>query len=278
MADIQTVELSLDTNNKVIVHLHGATITSFVSGGEEILFVSKNSVFDNKKAIRGGIPVVFPNFGPWALGAQHGFARTKRWSVKKTVEMTSEACTVTLSLCDDEETRKIWDFKFELEYVLTLSVNSLKTDLIIYNKGDKEFDFTSLLHTYFRLDDVNAAKVSDLTGCDYLDKVNQSAITKETNEFVQITGETDRVYYATKASHKLTTGNANKINVIVKKENLPDTVVWNPWTEKAKAMGDFGDEEFNKMICVEAGCVQNRYVLKSNENVVMGQEIIVERE
>lgn len=86
------------------------------------------------------------------------------------------------------------------------------------------------------------------------------------------------MYYGTKTSHKLTTGNANKINVIVKKKNFPDTVVWNPWTEKAKAMGDFGDEEFNKMICVEAGCVQNRYVLKSNENVVMGQEIIVERE
>ena len=54
-----TVELILNEKNKVTVWLHGATITSFISNGEEIIFVSKNSIFDNNKAIRGGIPVVF---------------------------------------------------------------------------------------------------------------------------------------------------------------------------------------------------------------------------
>lgn len=266
-----TVELSFEDKSKATVHLHGATITSFQVEGEEILFVSEKSVFDNKKAIRGGIPVVFPNFGPWSLGPQHGFARTKRWTVKKSLAKSE----LILSLTDDEETRKVWDFKFELEYVLTLSANSLKTELVIHNNDDKQFDFTSLLHTYIKLDDINNAKVSDLTNCVYVDKVNNGVVSKETSDLVQINGETDRVYYSTGKEHTIITGNANKYNVVIKKENFPDTVVWNPWIDKAKGMTDFGDEEYKRMICVEAGHIQGRYVLPAKGVVKMGQEIFV---
>lgn len=272
-----TVELSFGDNSKFTVHLHGATITSFVSNGEEILFVSKNSLFDNKKAIRGGIPVVFPNFGPWSLGPQHGFARTKRWAIKKAQETTSNSSSLTLMLTDDEETRKAWNFKFELEYVLILTETSLTTNLVIHNKDEKQFDFTSLLHTYLKLDNVCNAKVTDLAGSEYIDKVNNGVILKETNESVQLSGETDRVYAATNNTHKVITGNANKLNILIRKNNFPDTVVWNPWIEKAKGMSDFGDEEYKTMICVEAGYVNNRYELKPNKSVTMGQEIIVQK-
>jgi len=70
------------------------------------------------------------------LGPQHGFARTKRWNVKKPLERTSEFCSLTLNLIDDEDTRNIWNFKFELEYVITLFEKSLKTELIIHNNGN----------------------------------------------------------------------------------------------------------------------------------------------
>lgn len=76
------------------------------------------------------------NFGPWSLGPQHGFARTKRWVVKKPAENTGGSCSLILSLTDDEETRKMWDFKFELEYILTLSKGKLRTSLVVYNNGN----------------------------------------------------------------------------------------------------------------------------------------------
>ena len=53
-------------------------------------------------------------------------------------------------------------------------------------------------------------------------------------------------------------------------------VVWNPWIDKARAMSDFGDEEYKRMVCVEAGHIQNRHVLKSNEKIKMGQEIVAQ--
>ena len=75
---------------------------------------------DGTKAIRGGIPVVFPNFGPWKLGPQHGFARISQWMVDKQGDDF-----VILKLTDSDETKKMWDFKFELTYTVRLSENSL---------------------------------------------------------------------------------------------------------------------------------------------------------
>ncbi|XP_006823154.1 uncharacterized protein LOC102810077, partial [Saccoglossus kowalevskii] len=77
------VVLDRGDNVCVTVHLHGATVLSWQCCGQEWLFVSKQAVYDNKKAIRGGIPVVFPNFGPWDLGPQHGFARISRWTLSQ---------------------------------------------------------------------------------------------------------------------------------------------------------------------------------------------------
>ena len=50
--------------------------------GQELIFVSPKAVRDGTKAIRGGIPICWPSFGPWSEGPQHGFARTSRWEVE----------------------------------------------------------------------------------------------------------------------------------------------------------------------------------------------------
>lgn len=78
---------------------------------------------------------------------------------------------MTLGLVDDEETRKLWNYEFELNYKITLKQGYLKTELIVQNNSVTQFDFTSLLHTYFKLDSINNAKVYGLNNLSYLDKV-----------------------------------------------------------------------------------------------------------
>jgi len=272
-----TLQLNLDPQNTLVVYLHGATITSWISNSEEVLFISNKSNFDNIKPIRGGIPVVFPNFGPWSENRpQHGFARTKRWSIRSPINKTADSVTVTLSLIDDEETRKLWDFKFELNYQIVLKKNSLKIELSVLNRGEKEFDFTSLLHTYFKLDDVNNAKLYGFSNHHYTDKLQSGKDIQETNEFIAISAETDRIYYDTSREHIIDTGNLNNRRINLKKENFPDTVVWNPWIEKSKAMSDFGDEEYKVMICAEVGFVNKRCLLEPNESIVMNQVLTIQ--
>lgn len=251
--EVDLVRLKTD-DSSVCIHLHGATVISWVYREKELIFVSEQAIFDNKKAIRGGIPFVFPNFGPWQLGPQHGFARISRWTVAEPAHPVADGgCAVTLALVDSEETRKMWNYRFKLLYKVLLTRNNLILDVSVTNTGDAAFSFTLLLHTYLRLEDIKHFTVSGLQGCPYVDKMKNGAHCTESQEQLAISGPTDRVYSKTSNSH--TCSVAGKAHVIVKKANFPDTVIWNPWSSGAAAMADFGNEEYHKMVCVEPGHV-----------------------
>ncbi len=98
------------------VHRHGATVVSWKVDGREAIFVSSAAALDGSRPIRGGIPVCFPAFGAWAPGSQHGFARSSsRWAVEEgpRTDAATGDVSVTFVLADDEETRKIWDYRFK---------------------------------------------------------------------------------------------------------------------------------------------------------------------
>lgn len=249
------------TDASACVHPHGATLLSWTYKGKEHIFLSEQAVFDNKKAIRGGIPFVFPNFGPWSLGPQHGFARTSRWTLKEAPHTLANGDTTAVFILSDvEQTRAIWDFRFQLIYRVTLRSNQLVLEVEVVNTDEKEFEFTLLLHTYLKTDDIQLCSISNLKGCSYLDKVDGNKEKTETAELVCIRKATDRVYKKTGEKHSCKL-NGSTVNII--KKNFPDTVVWNPWDQNAKDMADFGDEEYLKMICVEAGAVSEPIILKS---------------
>lgn len=158
---------TLPSHDSVTVHLYGATVTSWkTSNGEEQLFLSEKAVLDGSKAIRGGIPVVFPVFGPppkdHATSAlpQHGFARTSLWEYlgKSTSESTSlktdDSVKLDFGLSTtmlDEKAQKAWPYQFGLVYSVTLGVGTLETAMHVQNKGDTSFDFQCLFHTYLRI-------------------------------------------------------------------------------------------------------------------------------
>ncbi|XP_070543415.1 uncharacterized protein [Ptychodera flava] len=272
-ADLVVLERSEDTS--VTVHLHGATVTSWKCGGQEMIFVSKQAVYDNKKAIRGGIPVVFPNFGPWDLGPQHGFARISRWTLSQSPTKDSNGdVSAVLALEDTDNTRKMWNHKFKVTYTLTLKQCEFQMDFAVENTGPDEFDFTCLLHTYFHVPDVTKTTISGLKGLQYSDKVRDGQTFTEDRDLVSLAENYDRVYINTPPDHTISNVTAGK-NILLKKSNFPDTVVWNPWMEKAKAMSDFGDDEYPNMLCVEAGYVTSRYKLSPSDKFEASQTLTV---
>eukprot|EP00124_Ichthyophonus_hoferi_P004937 Ihof_evm1s618 gene=Ihof_evmTU1s618 len=241
---IDYVRLSHTDKASVEVNLYGATVTSYKCNNREWIFVSKEAVYDNKKAIRGGIPLVFPNFGPWSLGPQHGFARISQWKVldqpDADVAIPIGAQAVSFELTDNEVTRKMWDFPFRLVMSLILTQDSLTQELKATNIGSNQFDFTTLLHTYFQCDDVSKVKVSGLNGCLYQDKVKGGEHIEQSKE-VSVGEFCDRVYHGTGSTHTLSGLGGNTIKL--SKAGFPETVVWNPWAENAQKMADFGNEE-----------------------------------
>ncbi|KAM3967771.1 uncharacterized protein ACR2FA_011312 [Aphomia sociella] len=262
MAATSVVVLDRGNNTTCTVNLFGATVVSWRVNNQEQLFVSKQAIFDGKRAIRGGIPFVFPQFGQWAFGPQHGFARVARWHVEKMPErLPSGDVEAVFSLMDDEFTRSMWHFQFRLTYRLILREKELHFNIGVYNPS-KELTFSCqlLLHTYFKVPDVRRCQITGMHGCMFIDKTREGAVYQETREVVTINEWTDRIYQNTMQEHIITNVVSGR-KMRIQKYNFPDTVIWNPWTEYAKEIPDFGDDEFPNMVCVEAGRVAAPIVL-----------------
>ncbi|XP_060073214.1 uncharacterized protein LOC132553028 [Ylistrum balloti] len=256
----------------VVVHLHGATALSWKCGGREILFLSKQAVLDSSKAIRGGIPLVFPQFGPWTCGPQHGFARNKRWSVDSQPQMENGTVKCSLALTDDEDTRKVWNYQFKLVYTLELTTSSLSTRLTVHNTGGESFTFTTLMHSYFLTPDISTTSVRGLKGLTYTDKVQDGKDFQEDRDDVTIPENYDRVYQKCPST---VTMDCSSHTVSVNLSNFTDVVVWNPWSEKAKTMSDFGNEEYKTMVCVEAGSVSSPVEIAAGQQLSFQQTLKV---
>jgi D-hexose-6-phosphate mutarotase len=234
------------------IYLHGAHVTRFDPKDQApVLFLSKMSQFKEGKPIRGGVPICFPWFGPKAGDAKapaHGFARLMEWKVESITPLKT-GVSVVLSLASTEETKTMWPVDFSANYMVTVG-EELHLSLTVTNTGTSPFKFEEALHNYFTIGDIEAVSIEGLSGTTYLDKMNAATPTPQGDEPIQFTGETDRVYLATQSTCVIHDPSLGR-EIRVAKSGSDATVVWNPWINKAKAMPDFGDDEWPGMVCVE---------------------------
>ena len=238
------------------VVLAGAHVTSWkTKDGVERLFVSSASEFGNGAAIRGGIPVCWPQFSGRGNLPKHGFLRTSSdWEI---AEMSSEngECRLVLSMCDSDATRELWPHKFEVRYAVTLSADGLDTELEVINTGDAELAFHAALHTYFSVSDVAGCTVTGLDGLTYEDNTQGGAVAQETRAELQITGEIDNVYLDAPSSLVLRYPQGAGQLRLSKSESFRDVVLWNLGAEKAPSMKDLGAGEWQQYVCLEAAAI-----------------------
>jgi D-hexose-6-phosphate mutarotase len=179
----------------------------------------------------------------------HGFARLSEWTVES-AESRGEQTSITLGLKDTPDTQKLWPHKFAARYTVTIS-DQLALELAVTNTGSASFSYEEALHTYFAVADIKSTNVEGLAGADYIDKTDAMAVKTQGSKPIRIVEETDRIYLNTTSTCTVHDP-GNKRKLIIAKENSDTTVVWNPWIAKAKAMADFGDDEWPKMLCIES--------------------------
>jgi glucose-6-phosphate 1-epimerase len=243
------------------IYLHGATVVSWKILEQDLLFVSDKTVYSTSKGIRGGVPVVFPQFGAGPL-PQHGFARVKPWTLKETnVHKQTGDVTAVLTLTDDEETRKLWPYKFLLTITIVLKPTSFSQQLIVENQDEKPFEFTSLLHTYYSVNDIKNTTISGLKDLEYLDKPTNFTRCKQEEEKITFNGEVDRVY-ENGGSREIVIDDGGNCDLVLKCTGFQDVVVWNPAAERAKSMADLGEDNYPKFVCVEPGSVAKPVTLQ----------------
>lgn len=340
----------LFANSLVEITFFGAHLTRFATReGDNFIdhiFLSKKAVFDGKKAIRGGIPLVFPMFGAGdGTLPSHGFARISNWELKDIPKLSSstaaasgaekssdasvssatssvaiddgdaESCSVTFVLTDSESTRKSWPYTFRLEYTVTVSRdNSLVTGLSIHNTGSDAFKCQALLHTYYLCDEISLISFKGMNKLHYIDQLKKETVPTsqyiENDAGMKFESETDSIFVGSEDDTPLIIKNVKGLHQesgasasgetssekrmkaesdvhILKRSFLvnpltsaispiksTDVVVWNPWIEKSKRLGDFDENEYHNMLCIEPGIVSRFETVPPGNILLLEQRIM----
>ena len=232
---------------------HGAQVMSFVdASGRERLYRGASGTVASDGWIRGGVPVVFPQFADRGPLPMHGFAGTRDWSVVAVGESSA-----TLQLSDDEATRRLWSHAFRAELDVRLSTE-LSVALTVWNTGESPFDFTAALHTYFAVDDVHQSQIAGLSRCNYRDKLRGFAEFVDVDPAIVIGAHTDRVYEQAPATVRVN-------DLVLVTSGFGDWVVWNPWDEMTRRLSDMRPDDYLRMVCVEAARIARPVELRPRE-------------
>ncbi|KAL6772040.1 hypothetical protein ACKKBG_A28735 [Auxenochlorella protothecoides x Auxenochlorella symbiontica] len=256
------VELQGPDGSSAKIHAQGATLTSWITpDGVERLFVSSKAKYQAGSAIRGGVPICWPQFamrGP--LTQQHGFARTSTWTLA-----SCETASVVFSL--DETSAALpadWTAAFHLEMEVRLGHKTMTQELRVTNRGDSNLTFTTALHTYLAVRDIRAAGVRGLRALQYQDNTRPGQALTEEEEVVVIQAEVDRLYVQAPDRLVLEDGADGRRTLTLAKQGFPDVVVWNPDGAKASGMADLSD--WHGFLCIEvAHAARDPVVLKPGE-------------
>ncbi len=263
------IRISTASGQEAVVLLHGAQVVSWKVNGEERLYLSEKADLAAGAAIRGGIPLCFPQFSTLGSLPMHGFARNKAWHPASTKGDT-QGTSAVLELSETPETRALWPHNFKAALTVSLTDTTLAVQLGITNTGNAPLSFTTALHTYFRVKDISEVAIDGLKDTRYHDKVANLADQTEPRDTVRFSEQTDRVYYDASPDLTLHDGSSR---IAIHADAMPDTVVWNPWVERARDMIDLPDDGYKYMVCIEAGCIGQPVTLDAGQSWKGGQTL-----
>lgn len=261
---------------QVQVFLYGAAVTSWTLRGQDHFWLSETNKWQpGGKAIRGGIPICFPQFGPYGDLIQHGFARICDWRIRDSFVAADTSVSVKFGLDSNTGGENVaqWPYKFDAEYMVTLNNIGLETKLTVTNTDDKPIEFTCAFHNYFKVSSVTNARVfgfENLSFRNRLDGDKEQPGEDDTGAGLQLTSETDRIYVGAPDELAMFDFELLKVLKIKKTPTLPDATLWNPFGAEG------ADPGWNNFVCIEPSCIANPVKVQPGESWVGAQLLGVE--
>lgn len=260
--NLDKLALSTTAGASAEIYRYGAHLTSWkTTRGREWMFLSDQAVFQEGEAIRGGVPVIFPQFSGFGSGQRHGFARNMKWRLLREPHQHDSASRCVFALDADESTLTFWPHRFHAEFAPVLTDQQLIMTLTVRNTDDKPFTFTAALHTYFAIRDIHKVQLKGLEGLRYWDNngsdFQKDRFTQKENA-LNFPGAIDRVYFDCQKSLELIDGDDR---LHIQATGFEEVVVWNPGAEATKKLNDMVDEEYRLMLCVEAAVIDQPVTL-----------------
>jgi glucose-6-phosphate 1-epimerase len=235
----------------VFVAQQGAHVLSWQAGGRERLFLSPSSVCDGATAIRGGMPVCFPQFNQRGNLPKHGFARNVPWRLVPESSLSSEK---VFELVANPHTLALWPVKFRALLTVMLSEKSLKVQLTVENLCNQNLSFSGALHTYFAVQHIDQVSLTGQAQQPEWDAVNDTH--QSCSGVLKFNAEFDRVYdVLTDQQPTWSLIDGQQQLRISQSASWGQSVVWNPGADKCSQLKDMPLDGYQRMLCVEAARV-----------------------
>lgn len=234
VGQLPAIRISAPDGARADITLYGAHLVSWQGAdGHERMFMSRSSWLDASRAIRGGVPVIFPQFAARGAGMRHGFARVSHWRVSQH-GIDAGRAWVELVLGSEDLAAPVaaaWPHPFGLTLRVEVGANQLSMQLEVDNPGTSAFPFAAALHSYL-----------------LVSQLNELAIDGVAPEPLQISDKLDAIYAGIEQPIQLRSGGAVLIH---QQSGFPDAVVWNPGAADSAALADMDDDEYQHFVCIE---------------------------
>lgn len=218
-----------------IVTLYGAHLVSWTSAdGQERIFCSAKSSLDGSRPIRGGVPVIFPQFAARGTGMRHGFARVSTWRLRASGEGFAEFALDDADLAPAHASA--WPFAFALTLRVEVLADELRFSLEVRNTGVDAFPFSSALHTYFMVDRLANVGIDGVQDGEML-----------------ITDKYDHIHFGITKAIVLRSGMGT---LRLEQQGFPDAVVWNPGAADSAVLADMEGDEYQHFVCIEPALIE----------------------
>jgi glucose-6-phosphate 1-epimerase len=256
---IDALRLTAPDGASALVTHYGAHALSWIpADGGERLYLSETAVYAAETPIRGGVPIIFPQFGTLGTLARHGFARTMTWQLDDQ-RIGADYALATWHLDSDAATKSLWPHDFHAELTVSVGGDQFDVELAIENTGSSRFEFTAALHTYLRVREIEHARLTGLLHTQYRDQLLGGAVRTETRETMTFDGPVDRNYLD--VPPRLVLSESGR-QLLIEANGFPDVVVWNPWDTGNAQIKDMPALGFRRMLCVEAAAVGSPVALE----------------
>jgi len=266
------LELRNARGEKAIISIYGAQLLSWKTAeGRELLYCSPLTASEMKPgaAIRGGVPVCFPQFSNRGSLPKHGFVRNIVWQHSELTSGTDkEIASACLHLQDSPATRQLWPHGFKVQLQVQLGTGWISIGLDVTNTGNDSFNFTAALHTYLATPDVANSEITGLARTKFIDSARGHSTVDEAQEqtepMLRINDENDRVYLS--PHNTLQLHQHGQAYLQLEQQGFRDSVVWNPGPAKATQLGDMPAEDWRHMLCIEAAQIALPVELQPGEH------------
>ena len=261
------------------ISLLGGQVLTFKRVADEhaLLFCSEQAFFQVGKGIKGGAPICWPWFGQSdRFSGAHGFARSGLWNIDAVMADDCGVTQVDMSLpAEVIEQNGQWPYRAALKTSIRLG-KWLSIELTTENLGAESIPLTQALHTYFNVGDISQVSISGLENNSYLDNLDGLNRKPATGEVITFAGEVDRIYEQVSGAITLRDDSLDR-TITIETQGSSSAIVWNPWEDKARAMADFAEHEYQRMVCVEtANAGDDKRALPPKSTSVIAVEYKIE--